>query len=169
MWNSKLSGQNVSVLESGEHHQFADHRYKNKELNTNQGEDSGFLSGPQNYSSSQIEVDDDDDDDNIITDSKNHSTDLKQSYRITCEDSAFDSGAITDNEFESSNNFSSGSINKSSENMILTNNIQYPISEWMAGISLKDQNDLSRGKREEQKGSKLWELIYAAWDEEGDT
>lgn len=160
MWDPKLSGQNVSVLESGERQQFADHLYKNKELETNQGQDSGFLSGPQTYSSSQIDVDED------HIESASSLEKLSTKVLSSEQDSFIDSGAICD----ISNNLSSNQSNKSSGNMILQN-MQCSSDEWvckMSRISLKEQpiNDL--GVKERRAVNDIWKLIYN-WDEEGDT
>lgn len=154
MWDPKLSGQNVSVLD--------DHK---KEFENSQVE-SGFLSGPQTYSSSDIgiEVDEDLSAKHISAQQQNN---FQQSFT--------DSGLVSD--LGNSEQISDKDI-KPQSNMILDSRVDSGLSEWFCNLNLDNSaqpiNNLSSTiEKKEQKAQRdlqanLWKLYYRQ-DEEGDT
>lgn len=157
MWDPKLSGQNVSVLD--------DHKkgFENSQV------ESGFLSGPQTYSSSDIGIDVDQDL------SAKHIAAVHQQNNF--QQSFTDSGLVSDLG-NSDQIISSEKDIKPQSNMILDSRVDSGLSEWFCNLNLDNSsqpiNNLSSTiEKKELKAQRdlqanLWKLYYRQ-DEEGDT
>lgn len=164
MWDQK-TGINVSAIEgserisgSGSNNQPID----DKKIFESFGEDSGFLSGPQNlYSSESIDTHSD------------VGPDITPKYR--------DSGAIDGNEDDDDDKDNTKDTKSSS--MILDSGVDVGLSEWFCELNLKNStlplNNLGSCRKtvDEPKYSKiskllenrpLWEICYVQ-DADGDT
>lgn len=163
MWNQK-SEKNISVLEGSEHISGSDRgtashpSIQDKKVFESSGQDSGFLSGPQNlYSSEDIDT---------------HLDDLPDIEKFR------DSGAIDEDDEDSHTK------DTKQTSMILDSGVDVGLSEWFCGLNLKNAsqplNNLGGCRQtvlEEPKYPKiskllqttpLWEICYFQ-DEDGDT
>ncbi|KAJ6647792.1 NF-kappa-B inhibitor cactus [Pseudolycoriella hygida] len=167
MWNQQ-SAMNVSALEGSERISGSElncHLLQDKKLFESSGEDSGFLSGPQNLYSSE-------------------SIDLQSNVLLPDIDNFGDSGAIPDIEDEQQDN-----TKDPKEKMIFRSGIDANMSEWLCKLNLKDSetpmNNLNncgkqlhtQAKDQEQNrsilpqryaGRPLWQTCYLQ-DADGDT
>lgn len=179
MWDQKLSSH-VSVLEGSEHHhqqnQFSDQLHNKKDCLTSQASDSGFLSGPQTFDSSDIDIAD-----------KHFSQEHYQPQQPLLQQQSepqqqqqhqytIDSGVDLDG--ASSASISDKDLKQPDSHMILDGGgIESGLAEWFCTLKLNNSsqlNDLNLKKaaikeqREKELQIKLWQLCYQQ-DDDGDT